>query len=167
MKRNVGQQANFFANRAFTSLWVWALGEWVNALPPPSSAHQSSLSASPLSSSACGASISTGSAGSTVTFVPVCWMNCWRLTCLSSFVSCSSSCSLSCQERENICWAAASIKQHFKILFATGQLVLLLLKRQAPIFKCKWKSWNQHSVLPIYLTLPEKNFGTADVSKRR
>ncbi|XP_006882342.1 PREDICTED: centromere protein U [Elephantulus edwardii] len=42
------------------------------------------------------ASTSMGSAGKTVTFVPVCWINCWRLTCRSSFVNCSSSCSLSC-----------------------------------------------------------------------
>lgn len=36
-------------------------------------------------------SSSPGSTGRTVTLVPVCWMNCWRFTCLNSFVSCSSS----------------------------------------------------------------------------
>ena len=49
-----------------------------------------------LSMSACKASTSMGSAGRTVTFVPVCWINCWRLTCRSSLVNCSNSCSLSC-----------------------------------------------------------------------
>lgn len=48
-----------------------------------------------LSMSVCEASTSVGSAGRTVTFVPVCWINCWRLTCRSSLVNCSSSCSLS------------------------------------------------------------------------
>lgn len=38
---------------------------------------------------------SAGSAGSTVTLVPVCLMNCCRLTCLSSLVSCSRSCCMS------------------------------------------------------------------------
>ena len=126
------------------SLDVWGLAVTqremhCQPLLPPT---KSTLSAAPLSSSTCGASTSTGSAGSTVTFVPVCWMNCWRLTCRSSFVSCSSSCSLSCQERENIRWVAASIKQHFKTLFAIGQLMwLLLLMRKPPIFKFKRKSW--------------------------
>lgn len=43
-------------------------------------------------------SSSVGSAGSTVTLVPVCLMNCCRLTCLSSLVSSSSSCCMSFSE---------------------------------------------------------------------
>lgn len=107
------------------------------------------LSIAPLSSSTCGASTSMGSAGSTVTFVPVCWINCWRLTCRSSFVSCSSSCSLSCQERENICWAAASKKQHFKTVCNWTTCSSSFQRENFCVcfmcfffkFKCKWKHW--------------------------
>ena len=49
-----------------------------------------------VSMSACGASASVGAVSKTVTLVPVCWVNCWRLTCCSSSVAHSSSCSLSC-----------------------------------------------------------------------
>lgn len=43
---------------------------------------------------------SAGSAGSTVTLVPVCLMNCCRLTCLSSLVSCSRSCCMSFNKKK-------------------------------------------------------------------
>lgn len=43
-------------------------------------------------------SSSPGSAGSTVTLVPVCLINCCRFTCLSSLVNSSSSCCMSFNE---------------------------------------------------------------------
>ena len=50
----------------------------------------------PLFLSARGASASEGSMSKTVPLVPVCWVNCWRMTCHSTSVTHSSSCSLSC-----------------------------------------------------------------------
>lgn len=79
---------------------------------------------------------SAGSAGSTVTLVPVCLMNCCRLTCLSSLVSCSRSCCMSfnkkktkTQQREKLFFRRPqSITSSFRQLFFFHEKFRQMLK---------------------------------------